>query len=157
MLFSAKMNYRLAGLFNISSVLNINKTISSSPHCWYLILLTSNIRHVSKCSSPNWPLITFAEHTDVWGVWQTYLSWGCHVCSVLLPQPKVSHIHFLGFCIFHVLPGLNVFLLCNLPFTMFHPLHAPNGNVYTDEGRQVWEAKKTPQGTRMKVQMWKKL
>lgn len=61
----------------------INCTISTFLYNWYLILLTPNIRHVSKCSSPNWPLITFAEHTDVWGVCQTYPSWGCHVCSAL--------------------------------------------------------------------------
>lgn len=43
------------GLFKITRVLSINHTVSTILHCWYLILLTPNIRHVSKCSSPNSP------------------------------------------------------------------------------------------------------
>lgn len=76
-------------------------TIHSSTflHSWYLILLTPNIRHVSKCSSPNWPLITFAEYTDVWGVCWTYLSWGCHVCSVLSLWYGLNHIS-ASYCLY---------------------------------------------------------
>lgn len=52
------------GLYNRVSV--TPHAVSTILHCWYIVLLTPNIRHVSKCPPTNWPLITFSEHTDVW-------------------------------------------------------------------------------------------
>lgn len=37
---------------------------------------------MSKCFSSDWPLITFAEHTDVWGVCWALVSRGRRVCFV---------------------------------------------------------------------------
>lgn len=89
-------------------------------HRWYIILLTPNIRHVSKCSSPNWPLITFAEHTYVWGVCWTYLSWGCHVCSGLFSLIRLQS---------HKCIVLSIYVFCEpiFPFVGLALLSSCNG------------------------------
>lgn len=119
------------GLFKITRVLSINHTVSTILHCWYLILLTPNIRHVSKCSSPNSPLITFSEHTDVWGVCRTYVSWGCHVYSVLsvwygLGLTRALYctycMCFLWASIFDLFTEIQQKNKWSLPFLKFPPL-----------------------------------